>query len=240
MRVPFRPGLWPTLFVLASLPVLIGLGVWQLERREWKHALLDRIERNQAAAPMDAADALALPPEDAAWRRVTATGAFDHAGEIHLFATVERTPGFRVIVPFRTAAGALLVDRGFVPQALKESAARAQGRIPGEITIEGTLRPGANPGAFAPVDDPSANRWYTADLAAMAAARGIAPAPPFLVALTAPVPPGGWPRPLPSAPDLPDNHLAYATTWFSFAAILIVIYAAWGRRRAVAAAPSGR
>ncbi|MEQ8949807.1 SURF1 family cytochrome oxidase biogenesis protein, partial [Parvibaculum sp.] len=37
---------------LAALPVLIGLGVWQLERLEWKEALLERIETRLAAAPV--------------------------------------------------------------------------------------------------------------------------------------------------------------------------------------------
>ncbi len=32
--------LLPTLFVLAVLPVLIGLGVWQLQRMQWKNAML--------------------------------------------------------------------------------------------------------------------------------------------------------------------------------------------------------
>ena len=38
----------PTLMVLMVLPVLIGFGIWQLQRMHWKDALLAELRRNSA------------------------------------------------------------------------------------------------------------------------------------------------------------------------------------------------
>ena len=39
-----RPALWPTLISLPIFVVSLGLGIWQMERREWKRDILDRID----------------------------------------------------------------------------------------------------------------------------------------------------------------------------------------------------
>jgi surfeit locus 1 family protein len=114
---------------------------------------------------------------------------------------------------------------------LKEPAARPQGQIAGEVRIEAILRPGAEPGFFSAEDEPKENRWYTADIAKLAASLGIAPPPAFLLAVTGESPPGGSPMPLEAKPSLTDNHLAYALTWFSLAVVLLGVFGAWGFRR---------
>ena len=50
--IRLRPALWPTLISLPILVLSLGLGLWQMERREWKGDILDRITTNQAAPPM--------------------------------------------------------------------------------------------------------------------------------------------------------------------------------------------
>ena len=47
-----RPIFWPTAIMLPIIVFSLGLGVWQMDRREWKRGILDRIAVNQAAAPM--------------------------------------------------------------------------------------------------------------------------------------------------------------------------------------------
>ena len=57
MNAARRRGLLgPAAATLAALAVLIGLGVWQLERRAWKQNLIDAVGRKLAAMPAD------LPP----------------------------------------------------------------------------------------------------------------------------------------------------------------------------------
>ena len=79
---PFRPGLVPTLVVLLLLPVLIGLGVWQLGRAEQKRALLAVYAEREVAAPLSGE--LLLNETDPAYRRVQLRGHFD--GEHSLLA----------------------------------------------------------------------------------------------------------------------------------------------------------
>ncbi|MEA2805910.1 MAG: surfeit locus 1 family protein, partial [Rhodospirillaceae bacterium] len=50
--IRLRPALWPTLISLPIFVFSLGLGIWQMERREWKRDILDRIATNQAAQPL--------------------------------------------------------------------------------------------------------------------------------------------------------------------------------------------
>jgi len=46
----FRPTLWPTVFTIPALIVLLGLGTWQVDRLHWKEGLIaDRTARTTAA-----------------------------------------------------------------------------------------------------------------------------------------------------------------------------------------------
>lgn len=62
-----RPPLLATLFVAAAVATMIGLGVWQLQRRTEKTQLLARLERDRGAPLVDLT-ARALPP-DIGYRR---------------------------------------------------------------------------------------------------------------------------------------------------------------------------
>ena len=46
----FRPGLAPTLVVLALLPLLVWLGFWQLQRADEKRALLAEFQNHMPRA----------------------------------------------------------------------------------------------------------------------------------------------------------------------------------------------
>src|SRR5690349_4244264 len=48
MRIPILP----TLLVAAAAAVMIGLGLWQIERAEWKSALLDRYAQASGLPPI--------------------------------------------------------------------------------------------------------------------------------------------------------------------------------------------
>ena len=47
----FAPGLWPTVAAFFGLLVLLGLGTWQVERLQWKEALIAE-RRAGLAAPV--------------------------------------------------------------------------------------------------------------------------------------------------------------------------------------------
>ncbi len=232
-----------TVFAFAGVAILIGLGVWQLDRKVWKEDLIATLDTRLARAPED------LPPREN-WARLTADAdeftrvkfpAEFLQGEEALIYTAGSAfrpdvqgPGYWVFAPARLAGGSIVVvDRGFVPYDRKDTATRAQGAPSGTIEIVGVLRWPEKRGLFTPADEPQNNVWYLRDLGAIAAAKKWDAAAPFYVEQELPAPPGGLPKPGKLAVSLPDDHLQYALTWFGLALGLAGVYVTWlvGRLR---------
>jgi surfeit locus 1 family protein len=224
---------------LLAFAVLIGLGTWQLERKAWKEGLIAALNERVSAPP-------AALPAPAAWsgldeareeyRRVTFSAAFDHGDEALVYAAASAFrpdvsgPGYWVFTPARLAGGArLIVNRGFVPEARRDPASRAEGQIAGPVAITGALRWPEPRSLFSPADEPRNNLWFVRDPLAIAAAKGIGAVAPFYVEQEAPVPPGGLPQPGKIAVTLRNAHLQYAVTWFGLALVLLVMFVVWAR-----------
>lgn len=231
----FRPSLWPTLFTVPALIVLLALGTWQVQRLFWKLDLIHAVERG-LQAPAVPLPAGPVDPEQWNYRRVVVKGTFDYSHEFHLLAHSERGNfGYHIIVPLKRsdAPGWVLVSRGWVPPERKNPDQRPEGQIAGEVTISGIARAPWQQGPFVPDNDLQRNLWYFGDAAGMLKQAGISDAPLLFVDADASVTvPGGWPRPGHTRVNFPNNHLAYAFTWYSGAVVLAVIYVLWHRRRA--------
>ena len=88
------------------------------------------------------------------------------------------------------------------------------------MIVAGLLRLSEPGGAFLHGNDPARDRWYSREVAAIAAARGLgATAPYFLDAAAAPAEPH-QPRGGMTILSFPNNHLQYALTWFALMALL--------------------
>lgn len=220
----FRPLLWPSVIAGLGIVIAISLGMWQLQRLAWKADLLSAMAAARTADPVPLAAAGAVP-----WTRVAIRGRFLHPREMHVFAPsrVEGELGVHVVTPFEAEGATVLVDRGFVPERLRDPGARAAGQVDDLMTITGILRPPAERGAFTPADDPARNLWFARDVAAMASASETVNVYPLMVALDQPVPPGGWPKPVAPDAGIRNPHLGYAITWFSLAAVLAAVYLAY-------------
>lgn len=209
------------LLTLAGVAGLTALGVWQLERRAWKLALIDRVEERVHAAPVPAPGPAAWPQVDAAgdeYRRVQATGSFLNDRETLVQAVTNLGGGFWVVTPFRTTDGfTVLVNRGFVPPDKRDPASRAAGRIDGPTTVTGLIRVTEPEGGFLRTNDPAGNRWYSRDVAAIAAARGLPDTAPYFIDADGTPNPGGFPVGGLTVVSFPNNHLQYALTWFALA-----------------------
>ena len=225
-----------TLFMLAAMAILIGLGFWQLKRLHWKQDLLARIAASQNAAPEplnvvlgQGADGLVID-----YRRVQADcPGIESTPFVRLYALRDAGPGYRIITACRIADGAygsVLVDRGFVSQD-DAGRLRPDGRVLTRPVV-GILRRGDPRNFVTPENQPAQNLWYWRDIPAMASALGVSkPAPTFLM-LQTPAPQGLGPTPAPLPSDIPNNHLQYAVTWFGLALALAGVYLAvlWRRR----------
>ena len=228
-----------TVLSVAALAVLIGLGVWQLQRLQWKESLIAEIEIRTKAEPISLQEAVtrARAGEDVSYVRVRVDGRFDNGKERYLFAVSDGTPGWHVITPLTTSEGeVVLIDRGFVSDAFRDPASRPQGELTDAVTVTGPARPPESQGLFIPDNEIEQNRWFWGDLFAMAKSMfgGVADtkdvAPFFLEAEWSDIP-GGWPLGGQARLDLPNNHLQYAITWFALALCLVVIYVIYVRTR---------
>jgi len=224
-----------TLSTAIVLAILIGLGLWQLQRLRWKEGLLAHIAALQSARPQPVEpvlDALAKG-RDVGFTRVRlvcqglATAPF-----LELYGIREGQAGWRLVSACEVASlryRSVLVDRGFVPDTVtaRPPVDRA-GRAPVELT--GVLRTPDPRNFMTPQNRPG--RWFSRDIPAMARALGAPdPAPIFLFAETSSTPTFKELVPAPLPAEIPNRHLEYAVTWFGLAAALAGVYAAVLLRR---------
>ncbi|MGD9915215.1 MAG: SURF1 family protein [Rhizobiaceae bacterium] len=231
---------WITLAIgCVALAILIGLGVWQLERLAWKEGLLATIQERVSAPPIDLSEALAngRTIAEQEYRTVRLEGEFLHGSERHFLSTWQGEAGFNVYTPLKLGDGTLVfVNRGFVPYDRKDAATRAEGQVSGRVKLSGLLRTALaeKPGAMVPDNEPGKNVFYWKDLREMAASANL-PADAAVLGLfvdaDAAPNPGGLPTGGVTLIDMPNNHLQYAVTWFGLAAALVGVLAVWAWRR---------
>lgn len=196
----------------------IALGVWQMQRLAWKEALIARTDAAMRAAPLDAA---VLPASDLAsfeYRRISAQGHYDPRGAVLVTGTSTLGSGYWMLVPLRGAAGApIYVNRGFLPiGTTPDKALRTLPLAP--VTVTGLLRLTEPDGTFLRGNRPREGRWYSRDIAAISATRGVqADARYFIDAQRDSPSTAGAPVPGLTLVTFPNNHLTYALTWFALA-----------------------
>jgi surfeit locus 1 family protein len=198
--------------VLSAL--LLALGVWQLQRLQWKNALVAQVDARVHAAPV-------APPAPSGWpgltreqdeyRRLRLEGQFDDNGATLVQASTVLGPGYWVLTPFRLGDGTkVLVNRGFIAS---RNAAPAGAQ---HVAITGLLRMSERNKPLLRENDPASGRWYTRNVEAIAAARGMGPVAPYFLDQEATQPA------LPGVPvggltviAFNNHHLLYALTWFA-------------------------
>jgi surfeit locus 1 family protein len=229
----FKPAFWPTVFTVPAVLLMLGLGVWQLERLQWKEALIsERAERTTATA-------IAVPASDAdvanlEYRHLAGQGEFLHDKEIFLGArSMNGNPGYHLITPFKLDDGRIvLVDRGWIPLDRKTADKRAAGNVSAPATLDGVLRLNGKQTWFVPDNRPDLNFFFWVDLPAMAKLAALPNTETrFYVEAGPAANPGGFPIGGQTRINLPNDHLQYAITWFSLAIALSVIYVLFHRQK---------
>jgi cytochrome oxidase assembly protein ShyY1 len=235
------------IFTLLILALLIGLGVWQLQRRAEKHALIAALTERLAAAPE------ALPPP-AQWVRLTP--ARDEFRRVRFSATYRsrpdamvysagsavRTdisgPGTWAFLPAQLPDGAsVVINAGFVQNTMQDRAQqdRAVTRLVTGVPmiLTGYIRFPEPAGTLTPSENLTKRLWFTRDPLMMARALGWGDVAPFYIDLETPVPESGIPKPGPLEVHLKDDHLQYAITWFGLAGAVLIAFGVWwrGQRR---------
>ena len=231
----------PGILSAIGIAILLGFGVWQLERLAWKEELIARVEARMTAP-------VAALPSESAWskinaagdeyRRVTLQGTFRHDRETLVYTVASENtrgvsgPGYLVLTPLELASGAsVIVNRGFVPLDKKDPATRRAGQVEGTVAITGLLRMPEEANYFTPENDPAKDAWYRRVPAEIARARGIERAAPFMIDADGTPNPGGLPQGGGTRVSFPNNHLQYVVTWFGLALSLAGVFAAYAWQR---------
>ena len=233
-----RGLLIPSVFALAALAVLLGLGIWQLERKSWKEGLIEtlgsRLESNPVELPSPA-DWPRLDAANAEFQRVRlnvrfrkaqgqAQDALVYTSGSSLRDDVKGT-GLFVFSPALLMGGqTIVINRGFVPD-------KNYPQIEGPQEIIGVLRWPEAPSMFVPDRDSAGTTWFVRDHLAMAKAKGWGEVAPFYIDLETPVPPSGVPKPGALSVQLKDDHMQYAITWFGLAIAVVIAFIVWARGR---------
>ena len=127
---------------LPGLALLVGLGLWQIQRLGEKEALIASVAAGMKAPPVPLAESLRAGAEKSEYRHVQLRGHFLHDKEVYLFSRGPKgAVGVDVVTPLVEDNGeTVLVDRGFVPEALRDPKSREPGQVAGEVTLTGVLR----------------------------------------------------------------------------------------------------
>lgn len=224
-----RRSLFFIIVGLGGAAILVALGVWQMQRLAWKEAIIADINNRIAAAPV------ALPadpdPEADAYLPVTVSGEIGEEALHVLVSQKQKGAGYRVIAPMALESGRrVLIDLGFTATSNKDAIAPA-----GATTLTGNLQWPQEVDSFTPEADLSRNIWFARDVEVMAETLDTEP---LLIVMREGTGPDPKITPLPvDTARIPNDHLQYAITWFSLAAIWLAMTVLFLRRRRAPATP---
>ena len=135
------------------LALLLGLGHWQMSRKVWKDGLIAQIKARTSAEPqpMGGHLRLAIQKQGIEYLRVRASGRLLHGQEKHVYWPGSEGPGWLVHTPLvLDDEMVVLVNRGWVPDALKDPSRRQSGQIGGRVAVSGLVRLPEAPNRFTP------------------------------------------------------------------------------------------
>ena len=221
-----RRLIFPLLLGLVGCGVLIGLGVWQLQRLQWKEAKLAQIDAKMTATAVPLPARVAQ--KDDIYLPVTVQGRLLGPEALVLTGLNQAGPGYRVIAAFEVAGSArkIMVDLGFVAEDNRDAV-----RPTAQMSVTGNLNWPAEKDSYTPEPELVHNIWFAREVERMAnvlgteqvlvVARKVDPAIPAI-------------SPLPvDTSSIPNDHKAYATTWFSLAFVWLgmTVLLVWRIRR---------
>ena len=211
-------------FSIAGTAVLGWLGNWQLDRLAWKQTVLEQIDQ-RIAAPAVPVPLTPVPSADT-YLPVFAEGRFGQEYIRVLVSQKRIGAGYRVISAFKTEGRRILVDRGFIDLSNSSDIQADQA-----VVVQGNLHWPDEVDGFTPAPDLEKNIWFARDVRALSEALQTQP---ILIVASQISPPDQNIKPLEiDSSAIPNDHLQYAVTWFSLAAIWIMMSAAflWRSRK---------
>jgi len=247
-----RPVAGFAIFTLLMVAAFTGLGIWQLQRRVEKHALIAMLNERLAAAPEAlpaASQWRSLTQAEDEFRRVSFTATYAPLPDAMVYSAGSAVrddisgPGTWAFLPAQLADGnTIVVNTGFVQNTMQDRAQQdrvVRRLITGDpVQLSGYIRFPESAGTLTPPESAAKRLWFTRDHLAMSRVLGWVEdrkaVAPFYIDLETPVPESGIPKPGALSVHLKDDHLQYAITWFTLAFAVVIAFGVWwrGQRRA--------
>ncbi len=190
--------------------ILLSLGSWQVKRLAWKNDLIEKIEKSIEMAPI-----MLLPNminSSAQYLSIIAEGKFLET-ELHVLHSLKPYgPGFKLVKPFKLLSNeVIMIDLGFIQEKNKN----VERMFTSERIVGNILYPNETD-SFTPDPNLDRNIWFSRNVTDMS---NYMKTRPIMVVLSDHIGEGVIPTPL--KPNLTNNHLQYAITWFSMALVWV-------------------
>ena len=222
---------------VAAAAGCVRLGIWQLDRLEWRRARNARVLERTQAPPLSLA---ALQGQDTSlihWRRVRVRGVADYAAEaLHATRSQNGSPGVHLLTPLRPLDGswgdtAVLLLRGFVMSPDGRTIDKDEARESDTIDVDALVTnfPPRRPGNVRMPSAAGAVRLLDRDTLATMMSRPLAP---FVLLALGDTVVRDVTRParVPPPSQSEGAHFSYAMQWFGFALVAIVGLVAFARK----------
>ncbi len=211
------------LLVIALLPILVGLGFWQLERHKAKLAM-EELYQSRQQGQFSLADVQAQ--DDPLYFQLSLTGQFDNARSFLLDnRTLSGRVGFHVLTPFIAQTGeTVIIDRGWIAGTPDRRRLPSIPSISGFSSVTGlSWKPAGE--AFLLEDDQWSEQWpkviQAIDEPRMQRALTGSVEPWLLIQDE--FQPGSLQRNFHLTNMPASRHFAYAIQWFSMAMALLLL-----------------
>ena len=210
-----------SIFVFFSIILFCSLGTWQIHRLQWKLDLISEINNGLNSEPVFYSN-----KNIKNYQKVKFSGIFDFKKQIYLYSLNNKgKPGYDIITPLKTNSNEiLLINRGWIQKDQKNN--KKINKIISN-SFEGILKKITKPNPFKPDNDIENNIWYSLNLKDLESFTGYKLSN-FVLFLQ------NNQNTLVEnkivSPDLPNNHLKYAITWYSVA-LSILLYFLYFRKK---------
>ena len=210
-----------SIFVFFSIIIFCLLGTWQVYRLQWKLDLISEINSG-----LNSELVFYSKTKIKNYQKVKFNGVFDFEKQVYLYSLNNKgTPGYDVITPIKMNSNEIvLVNRGWIKKDVRDN--KSINNINSKF-FEGILKKITKPNPFKPENDIKNNIWYSLKLEDLERFTGYK-LNNFVLYLQDNQ--NNLVKNKIVSPDLPNNHLKYAITWYSVA-LSILLYFLYFRKK---------
>ena len=210
-----------SIFVFFSIILFCSLGTWQVYRLQWKLDLIKEINYGLNSEPVPYSKINIIN-----YQKVKFNGVFDFEKQVYLYSlNINGQPGYDIITPIKINSNEiLLVNRGWIKNDLKRN--KDINKVKSK-SFEGIIKKISKPNPFKPENDIKNNVWYSLKLEDLQNFTGYK-LTNFVLYLQNSQ--NNLVEKKIISPNLPNNHLKYAITWYSVA-LSILLYFLYFRKK---------